>query len=141
MSRCSTCPVLDLEHEYEPNDPNDPWRRMPRVFNALGRYFGGAFYSRTSRTRRMMVKLVSHYCRVQRQKYGPCNRKRMRVCAGVILDAVEQSNYPGVRNRHAMFRTKLELITNADETHEAMLQTIPKPTFSVGNLLGELEAA
>ena len=71
---CSTCPILDLGTVYPVKDARDPWRRMPKLFLLSVRLFGPSMNSHRSRTRLRLEKLFGHYCKVQRQKYGPCTR-------------------------------------------------------------------
>ena len=127
---CSTCPILDLGTVYPVKDGRDPWRRMPRLFQLSVKLFGPSMNSHSSRTRLKLEKLFGHYCKVQRQKYGPCTRARARVCAGILQDAVSHGLSADTRpERHAFVTHALRTAVNDDRTSERMKATmVARPT-------------
>jgi hypothetical protein len=127
---CSTCPILDLGTVYPVKDARDPWRRMPKLFLLSVRLFGPSMNSHRSRTRLRLEKLFGHYCKVQRQKYGPCTRARAKVCAGILQDAVSHGlSADSGPERHAFVTHALRTAVNDDRTAERMKDTmVARPT-------------
>lgn len=122
---CSKCPVLDLGRRYPPGDERDPWRRMPDLFEAARRIFGGVWYNHQSKTRVQTEQSMRRYCQLQRHRYGLCTMARSRACQRLLQGAVEAS--AGGRSRHAMLHYQLVQVVNREETHAAMKATVARP--------------
>ena len=89
---CSACPVRDVGTRYPVNDPRDPWRRMPNLFDRLVRTFGRPMYNPASRTRRETDHRVASYCQRTRAVHGDdCSRQRMRLCCSALHEVAERA--------------------------------------------------
>lgn len=122
---CSGCPFLDLGHRYPVGDVRDPWRRMPELFAAAQLIFGRPFYNHTSKSRQHGEKLLRHYCRVQRSKYGACTRKRSLICREIVLEALTfAATADGTGNRIARAWSSIRRAVNSEESHARLVPTI-----------------
>jgi hypothetical protein len=120
------CPVRDLGRRFQPGDPGDPWRRMPRLFALLREAIGPYMMQRTSAVRRgIETEMQGHSERV-REIYGePCSLQRQRVCAGLMLESLQdvRANDP---QRFAIVRHRLATLLDDGRAHEALEQTRPE---------------
>ena len=121
---CSNCPLLDLGVQYPVNDERDPWRRMPAVFGAARRVFGGAMFKHDSRPRARAEHLLGHYCRVQREKYGSCTRRRSTLCQGIVKLAFDHAASAPADQRYAYAQAALKRAATSDDTDALLKPTV-----------------
>lgn len=126
---CDRCPILNLGEKYPEHDPRDPWRRMPRLFLKAQALFGRSMYSHGGKSRLELEKRLGHYCRVMRERHGPCATPRLRLCAtrlGEVLDSARaDAPKPPDRRRYAYAR--ITRLANDDDHHELMKATRVAP--------------
>lgn len=130
---CSECPFLDFGHKYPVRDDRDPWRRMPACFDAARRVFGPGMFNHQSKLRLRAEKLLGHYCRVQREKYGPCTRRRSLICQQIVADALNTAGRqaPDGPARIAYATQGLRRAVNDEATSERMKATVVKADLGV----------
>ena len=125
---CSKCPFLDLGHVYPVKDERDPWRRLPRIFQTCVRVFGPQINAHHSKTRLRLEKMFGFYYATQRQKYGPCTKRRAELCERIVFDAVAAGfDAPDRPRRYAYVTHRLRTVVNDDSTCEAMKETVVAP--------------
>lgn len=125
---CSRCPLLDLGVKLEPRDPRDPWRRMPRAFQIARATFGNGFYNHRSPLRVRVERLLGHYCRVQREKYGPCSSRRIPICHRIVEEALAQGAEGTTEGRRIAFaQWSLKNAVNDPDTHALLKPTVIRP--------------
>ena len=122
-SPCAKCPLLDLGREYEKGDPNDPWRRMPELFQASQRLFGNAMMNRQGRTRLRLEKLMGHWCRRMRERHGLCTQKRARLCRAILAESIAHGHKAPPGQQHAYVTQALKTAVNDQGIHDRMKQT------------------
>lgn len=101
---------------------------MPRLFAVARSLYGPAMFNHGSRTRLRLEKLMGHWCRVQRTKYGPCTKKRARVCARILNESLAHGlEAPDRPARYAYVQQALKRAVNSEETHAALKATVVQP--------------
>ena len=118
---CSRCPILDLGTKYPVGDQRDPWRRMPAVFSAALNVLGRSMYRHESRARVDGERRLGHYCRIVREKHGPCNGKRITLCQVSLVNSLEyaaKAEHPWPAAQACITR-----LVNDDGHHERLKAT------------------
>ena len=136
---CSRCPVRDVGERYPVNDPRDPWRRMPRLFEQMRDTFGRPMYNVQSRVRRDSDERVSLYCRRTRAVHGDdCSVQRMRLCCSSLHAVAERSGRAD--NPYAAWRWGMERLLSDDRLYGQLHRTRDHSyVVDLGAVLGALE--
>ena len=122
---CDRCPILNLGVKYPVGDSRDPWRRMPKLFLKAQALFGRSMFAHTGKSRVELERRMGHYCRVMRERHGPCNTDRMRLCAtalGGVLDWARHDTEQMDKRRAKAFGG-ITALANDDNHHEQMKAT------------------
>lgn len=118
---CSRCPILDLGTRYPVNDKRDPWRRMPVIFAGALKVLGGGMMAHESRTRENVERRLGHYCRITREKHGPCNGKRIHVCQDALAAGFQAAQH--AERPWPFAQACITRLTTDDRHHENLKAT------------------
>ena len=122
---CDRCPILNLGEKYPVGDERDPWRRMPNLFIRAQALFGRGMFNHASKSRLELERRMGHYCRVMRERHGPCSTNRMRLCVTelgrVLYEAKESTEL--LDQRRARAYARITWLANDDTHHERVKAT------------------
>jgi hypothetical protein len=124
------CPVRDLGRNFQPHSPDDPWRRMPKLFELLRSVIGPYMHQRTSAVRLGIEREMRGHSEKVREIYGePCSLERQRVCAGLMLGTLQgiRENDP---ERFAIVRHRLATLLDDGRAHAELERTRPEVEVS-----------
>lgn len=137
-SACSRCPVRDLGKVYPVKDPNDPWRRMPRLMEQLVATFGKVMYNRKGRTRIDTEARITHYCERVRSTYGDdCSADRMRLCCGVLHGVAQRASRSSIP--YPIYRAGLSSMLDSDVLHTELKATRAGTPINLDLVLREID--
>ncbi len=129
---CDRCPILNLGEKYPVHDPRDPWRRMPRMFARAQALFGRSMFAHKGKSRLVLEQRMGHYCRVMRERHGPCGSPRMRLCISALGEVLDWARHDTelMDARRAKAFGGITALVNNDTHHERMKATRIAPTYA-----------
>jgi hypothetical protein len=127
-----SCPIRDLGRNFQPRSPDDPWRRMPRLFARMVELFGQPFHHHSWGVRIRTEQALLRYSESVREAYGePCSMDRQRVCARLMMESLADVNV-GSPGRFAIAQHRLAHLLDDPRAHEALERTLPEVEQGVG---------
>lgn len=122
---CDRCPILNLGEKYPVGDSRDPWRRMPNLFIRAQALFGRGMFNHASKSRLELERRMGHYCRVMRERHGPCTSQRMRLCVASLGDVLysARNDTELLDQRRAYAYARITRLANDDDHHERVKVT------------------
>lgn len=126
------CPIRDLGRNFQPLSPDDPWRRMPRLFERMVAVFGQPFHHRAWGVRVRTEQALLRHSEAVREAYGePCSLERQRICARLMFDALAEVQ-PGMPGRFAIAQHRLSHLLDDERAHAELARTRPEISQGVG---------
>ena len=119
----SPCPILDLGVRLEKGDPNDPWRRMPLLFQTAKGVFGAGMFNHDGQTRKRIEARIGHYCKCTRETHGACTLQRSKLCRGAITEEVQRAAFAPKGQEHAYMQAGITRLLRSERHHADLKAT------------------